>query len=235
MENRTFLKILHIEDDRRLAELTREYLQKNGAVVELAFDGPSGLATALRYEYDVILLDIMLPGLDGIQVCQKLRTSSDVPIIITTARGEEADTVLGLELGADDYVAKPFSPRELLARIRAAVRRARGEISPQKAVLRKGNISIDPRNRIAKVRESVIELTAYEFSILYILMENAGRILSRERLMELAGGSPEEAFDRSIDVHISRLRKKLSHPDPQEQVIKTVRGVGYVFAGGDAL
>ena len=233
MENQTFLRILHVEDDRRLAELTREYLQKNGAVVELAFDGNSGLAMARRNEYDLVLLDIMLPGLDGIQVCQQLRSSSDVPIIITTARGEEADTVLGLELGADDYVTKPFSPRELLARIRAAVRRARGLTTPAKTALNKGGVSIDPQTRVATLNESDIELTAYEFSILYILMENAGRILSRERLMELAGGSPEESFDRSIDVHISRLRKKLGNRSTGEQLIRTVRGAGYVFSAGD--
>ena len=227
------ITILLIEDDRRLAELTRDYLQKNGAVVELAFDGNTGLAQAQRHEYDVILLDIMLPGIDGIQICQKLRETSNVPIIITTARGEEADTVLGLELGADDYVPKPFSPRELLARIRAAVRRAKGKSGPSRARLCKGGVSIDPETRVVKVNDAVADLTAYEFSILYILVENAGRILSRDRLMELARGSADEAFDRSIDVHISRLRQKLGKQNEGKNLIKTVRGVGYVFAGGD--
>jgi len=229
MSDEALIHLLLVEDDQRLAELTGEYLQRHGVVVDFAGDGDRGLARALRHRYDVILLDVMLPGLSGIDVCQRIRERSDVPIIMITARGEEADRVLGLELGADDYVPKPYSPRELLARIRSVVRRARGQLGPSTRPVRAGDLEIDPGARAAKLHGEPVELTGYEFSLLLALAERAGRVLTREQLMDLAGGGAEEAFDRSVDVHISRLRRKLGDDPRRPRLIKTVRGVGYQF------
>lgn len=218
---------LLVEDDARLASLTATYLARHGVTTSIAADGEQGLAAAGGRRFDVVLLDLMLPGLSGIEVCQRLRARSDVPIIMLTARGEEADRVLGLELGADDYLAKPFSPRELLARIRAAVRRARGLAGPRLRGLSVGGLLLDPGTRGAWLEGARLEVTSYEFDLLYALAENAGRALSRERLMELARGSAEDAFDRSVDVHVSRLRQKLGDSARGSTWIRTVRGVGY--------
>lgn len=223
----TLLTALLVEDDARLARLTAEYLGRHGVAVTVEPDGDRGLAAALRTRFDVVLLDVMLPGLGGVEVCQRLRAHSDVPIIMLTARGEEADRVLGLELGADDYVPKPFSPRELLARIRAAVRRARGQAGPRARVVEAGPLWLDPAARQARLAGAALDLTAYEFDLLLALAEGAGRVLSREQLMEKARGSADEAFDRSIDVHVSRLRQKLGDDPKRPRFIATVRGVGY--------
>jgi two-component system OmpR family response regulator len=214
------LQALLVEDDARLAALTREYL-----------DGRRGLVEAQRGGWDVVLLDLMLPGLPGLEVCRELRARSDVPIIVLTARGEEADRVMGLELGADDYLAKPFSPRELLARIRAVTRRAKGRAGPALKPVKVGGLVIDPSARSVTLRGVPVELTAYEFALLHALAERAGRILSREQLMEFARGSSEDSFDRSVDVHVSRLRQKLGDDPKRPRLIKTVRGAGYVLAG----
>lgn len=227
------LTLLLIEDDERLAQLTRTYLERQGATVVHCRDGESGLELALRNHFDAILLDIMLPGLDGIAVCQRIRQHKSVPIIMLTARGEEADRVLGLEIGADDYMAKPFSARELLARIRALVRRVRGELGPRKNTLAIAELTLDPGARRASRLERDLELTAYEFDLLYALASRAGRVLSREQLMDLARGNADEAFDRSVDVHVSRLRKKLDDDPRHPRYIKTVRGIGYLFMSGD--
>ncbi len=224
------VQVLLVEDDARLASLTREYLERHGCVVTVAARGDDGLAEARRHRFDCVLLDVMLPGIDGISLCQRLRDQSDVPIIMITARGEEADRVLGLEIGADDYLAKPFSPRELLARLRALVRRARGQVGPSVRTLTVGDLTLDPGARTAILRDEELALTSYEFSLLYALVERAGRVLSREQLMELARGNAEEAFDRSVDVHISRLRQKLGDDSRKPKRIKTVRGVGYQYA-----
>ena len=227
------LTALLVEDDARLAALTADYLGGHGVVVTREGTGPSGLEEALRRRYDVVLLDLMLPGKDGLEVCRELRARSDVPIVVLTARGEEADRVMGLELGADDYLAKPFSPRELLARIRAVVRRARGQAGPVHKQVRVGELSLDPGARRATLAGDEVALTGYEFSLLYALASRAGRVLSREQLIELAGGSPEEAFDRSVDVHVSRLRSKLGDDPKSPRLLKTVRGAGYMLATGD--
>lgn len=224
------IRALMVEDDARLAQLTRDYLEKRGVVVTVVGDGAAGLEEARRERFDCVLLDLMLPGMDGIRVCQRLREQSDVPVIMITARGEEADRVMGLEIGADDYLAKPFSPRELLARIKALVRRSRGQVGPSTRVLSVGDLSLDPGARRATLDGAELALTSYEFSLLYALVERAGRVLSREQLMELARGSAEEAFDRSIDVHVSRLRQKLGDDSRRPKRIKTVRGVGYQYA-----
>lgn len=227
------LTALLVEDDAKLAALTSEYLKGHGVAVTRAGDGRRGLEEALRARYDVVLLDLMLPGKDGLEVCRELRARSDVPVIVLTARGEEADRVMGLELGADDYVAKPFSARELLARIRAVVRRARGRAGPPTNAIRVGGLLVDPGSRRATLAGRELALTGYEFELLRVLAERAGRVLSREQLMELAKGSAEEAFDRSIDVHVSRLRHKLGDDSKRPRWLKTVRGAGYVLAAED--
>jgi two-component system, OmpR family, response regulator len=221
---------LLVEDDLRLASLTREYLEGHGISVVHVGDGPRGLAEAQAGKFDVVLLDLMLPGKDGLEVCRELRVRSDVPVIVLTARGEEADRVMGLELGADDYLAKPFSPRELLARIRAVVRRARGRAGPARGAVRVGALVVDPGAMRATLDGRELALTAYEFALLEVLARRAGRVLSREQLMELAKGSADESFDRSIDVHVSRLRQKLGDDPKRPRLIKTVRGSGYVLA-----
>ncbi|MBK9518116.1 MAG: response regulator transcription factor [Anaeromyxobacter sp.] len=225
------LLVLLVEDDRKLADLTREYLTGHGIAVTHVADGKLGLEQALRGRFDAVLLDLMLPGMDGLTVCRELRTRSDVPILVLTARGEEADKVMGLELGADDYLAKPFSPRELLARLRAVTRRAKGKAGPPTASIQVAGLAIDPAARRAVLDGRELPLTGYEFDLLRALAERAGRILSREQLMELAKGSAEESFDRSIDVHVSRLRQKLGDDPKRPRLIKTVRGAGYLFAG----
>lgn len=223
------IHVLLVEDDHRLARLTEEYLVSHGLVVTVAADGEVGLAAALRHRFDVVLLDVMLPARPGTEVLKALRAQSDVPVIMLTARGEEADRVLGLELGADDYVAKPFSAREVLARIQAQVRRRRNQVGPATRVLSRGDLVLDPARREATLAGRALDLTGYEFALLYALVERAGRIVGREEMMELARGSAEEAFDRSIDVHVSRLRKKLGDDPRRPQRIKTVRGAGYQY------
>lgn len=223
--------VVYIEDDEKLARLTARYLESHQVRVTIATDPREGIAAVLRERPDVVLLDLMLPEMDGFQVCQKLRARIDTPIIMLTARGEEADRVMGLEGGADDYIAKPFSARELLARIRANVRRARGLVGPvaEKQVIT-GALTMDLATRSASFGGVELLLTTYEFDLLHALAERAGRVLTREQLMDLVRGCVDEAFDRSIDVHISHLRKKLGDDPRSPRIIKTVRGIGYVFA-----
>jgi DNA-binding response OmpR family regulator len=227
----TPLLVLLVEDDLRLATLTREYLEGHGIAVVHVADGRKGQDEALSGRYDAVLLDLMLPGKDGLEVCREVRARSDVPIVVLTARGEEADRVMGLELGADDYVAKPYSPRELLARIRAVVRRARGKAGPATEAVKVGGLLVDPAARRVVLDGREIVLTGYEFARLLALARRAGRVLGREQLLELARGSAEDAFDRSVDVHVSRLRQKLGDDPKRPRLIKTVRGAGYVLAG----
>jgi DNA-binding response OmpR family regulator len=224
------IHILLVEDDARLAALTREYLERHGVAVGSEADGERGLRAALAQRFDAVLLDLMLPGLGGLEVCRRIRERSDVPIIMVTARTEEADRVMGLESGADDYLPKPFSPRELLARVRAVVRRSRGRAGPAQRPVDTGGLHLDPGSRRATLDGRPLELTGYEFALLYALADRAGQVLGRERLMELATGSAEEAFDRSIDVHVSRLRQKLGDDARAPRRIRTVRGLGYLYA-----
>jgi two-component system, OmpR family, response regulator len=226
----TPLLVLLVEDDLRLATLTREYLESHGMAVVHVSDGRRGQDEALSGRYDAVLLDLMLPGKDGLDVCREIRTRSDVPIVVLTARGEEADRVMGLELGADDYLGKPFSPRELLARIRAVVRRAKGRAGPAREAVKVGGLVVDPAARRVTLDGKEIALTGYEFALLHALARRAGRVLAREQLMELAKGSADDAFDRSIDVHVSRLRQKLGDDPKRPRLIKTVRGAGYLLA-----
>jgi len=224
------IRALIVEDDERLARFTREYLEEHGVSVTHAADGEAGLREARRGGHDVIILDLMLPRLSGLDVCQALREGSDVPVLMVTALAEEADRVLGLEMGADDYLTKPFSSRELLARVRAMVRRARGHVSSGPRVLRVGPLVLHTGSLRATLGGRKIALTAYEFTLLRVLAERRGRVLTREQLLDLAKGAAEEAFDRSIDVRISRLRQKLEDDPKHPRLLKTVRGAGYVLA-----
>jgi DNA-binding response OmpR family regulator len=223
------LRIVYVEDDERLGRLTAQYLESHGVEVVLVPRGDLALAEVLRSVPDVVLLDLMLPGRDGLEVCRALRERVDVPIIMVTARTEEADRVMGLEGGADDYVPKPFSSRELLARIRAQARRASGRAGPPRARLQVGALVVDPATMTATLDGRALALTTFEFALLRALAERAGRVLSRDQLLELLHGSTEEAFDRSIDVHVSRLRQKLGDDPRNPRRLKTVRGVGYVL------
>ena len=224
--------VVYIEDDLRIARLMTKYLESHGVVVTHASSGADGITAVWRSRPDIVLLDIMMPGIDGIEVCRQLRARSSVPIIMVTARTEEADRVMGLEGGADDYLVKPFSSRELLARIRAHVRRAQGRVGPPAKEVHVAGLSIDASSMRATLNGQPLTLTTYEFMLLHALAERAGRVLTREQLVDLVRGSSEEAFDRSIDVHISRLRQKLSDDPRNPQILKTVRGIGYMLATG---
>jgi DNA-binding response OmpR family regulator len=223
------LSVVYIEDDARIAKLMAKYLESHGVTVVLAADGLVGIAEVLRVQPDLVLLDLMLPGIDGVEVMRRLRVKTGAPIIMVTARGEEADRVLGLEGGADDYIVKPFSSRELLARIRAQVRRAQGKSGPPAQKFEVGSLVIDTASMRASWRGIPLALTTYEFMLLHALAERAGRVMSREGLVELVRGSPDDAFDRSIDVHISHLRQKLGDDPRNPAFLKTVRGVGYML------
>jgi DNA-binding response OmpR family regulator len=229
LESEEPTSIVYVEDDQKLARLTAKYLESHGVRVSLAADAREGLASVLRERPDVILLDLMLPGVDGLELCRQLRARVDTPILMVTARGEEADRVMGLESGADDYIAKPFSSRELLARIRAHARRARGKVGPTAGLLEVGSIQIDPVGRRVIAGGAELTLTTYEFDLLRVFAERVGRVLTREQLVDLVRGSPDEAFERSIDVHVSHLRKKLGDDPRSPRIIKTVRGIGYLF------
>lgn len=226
------IMVLMVEDDKRLSDLTSQYLRKHGLIVTQTFDGHSGLAEAKRIRYDILLLDLMLPGIGGLEICRKIREYFDIPIIMITALNEEVDKIVGLETGADDYVTKPFSPRELLARIKANIRRARGNAGPDRQSIRSGELSLDPVSMLAALNGCELDLTSYEFELLRVLAENTGKVLGREQLMELAKGNADESFDRSIDVHISRLRSKLGDDPKKPKFIRTIRGVGYMYANG---
>jgi two-component system, OmpR family, response regulator len=227
------IHVLLVEDDAKLARLTSEYLEHHGLTVTRVADGPSAIREGARAEIDAVILDLMLPGCDGFEVCRELRKGSHVPIIAVTARVEVADRVLGLELGADDYMTKPFAARELLARVHAVVRRARGKAGPASRELHVGSLVLDVAGLSASLGGRPLQLTSYEFALLRVLADNAGRVLSREQLLELAKGNADEAFDRSIDVRISRLRHKLGDDSRHPVLLKTIRGSGYMLTPGD--
>ncbi len=224
------IRVLLVEDDARLARLTAKYLESHGLLVFVVGDGQEALAQAVLSRPDVVLLDLMLPGLDGFAVCRQLRERLDVPILMVTARGEEAERVVGLEGGADDYLVKPVSSRELLARIRAHVRRARGELVRSEERIEVGPLRVEPKTLRATLEDRELALTTYEFALLRALAERAGRVLSREQLIELVRGSADQAFDRSIDVHVSHLRAKLGDDPRSPRILKTIRGLGYMLA-----
>lgn len=223
------ITVLYVEDDERLATFTRDYLAERGLVVVHVTGGEAALVAARRQRFDVVVLDVMLPGADGFSVCKELRERSDVPVLLVTACGEETDRVLGFELGADDYVVKPFSPRELLARIQAFVRRHRGDLAPKAVELRVGALALSTATFAATLDGEALALSATEFQLLTCFMERPGRVLSRDQLLELMKGSAEEAFDRAIDVQVSRLRQRLGGEKQGHAIIKTIRGVGYML------
>jgi DNA-binding response OmpR family regulator len=224
------IRVVYIEDDDRLASLTARYLESHGVVVVLGVDARDGIGKVMRERPDVVLLDLMLPGQSGLDACRELRSRVDTPIIIITARAEEADDAMGREGGADDYITKPFSSPELLARIRAQARRVRGQSGPDAAELRVGRLAIDPAARTATLDGRDLTLTTYEFTLLKALVERAGHALTREQIMELVRGNGDDVVDRSIDVHISHLRQKLGDDPRSPKLLKTVRGVGYMLA-----
>lgn len=218
-----------IEDDHRLASMVRDYLAPAGFEVSVADDGGRGLLFLERQPFDLVLLDLMLPDGDGLEFCRRIRAVSAVPVIMVTAKGDLTDRVVGLELGADDYVAKPFEPRELLARIRAVLRRHGGEVAGA-AVLRFGRLEIDPGARQARLDGRGCPLTARQFDLLEAMARRAGRVLSRDQLVDLVGADSGEGADRAIDVHIARIRAAIEDDAHAPRRIITVRGAGYVFA-----
>lgn len=222
-------RILLIEDDSRLAGMLQTYLGENGFEVERSSDAAGGLTLARRSTFDALILDVMLPDLDGFEVCRRIRADSDLPIIMLTARGDPTDRIVGLEIGADDYVPKPFEPRELLARVRAVLRRGRRDPIPVGGALHFGRLRIDVDRREVTLDERIVDITSHQFEILRILAENAGRVLSRDVLMDQIRGEELAAFDRSIDVHVSRLRAAIEDDPKHPRRIVTVRGFGYVF------
>jgi two-component system alkaline phosphatase synthesis response regulator PhoP len=219
-------KILIIDDEKNIIDLVTAYLRQEGYTVHTAMDGPSGLKAARAFRPDLIVLDIMLPGMDGIELLTRLRRESDVYVIMLTAKSEETDKIVGLSVGADDYLTKPFSPRELVARVKAALRRVRAGASvPESGGLSFRHIRIDPGRRQVWVDDEPVELTAMEFDLLRTLAEHHGLVLSREQLLEQVWGYDFYGEERVVDVHIGHIRRKLG----DERFIVTVRGVGYRF------
>jgi DNA-binding response OmpR family regulator len=220
-------RVLVIDDDARLFELLQTYLQENGVHAVHAADGARGLAELERGAVDAVLLDVMMPGMDGLAVLRKIREKRRVPVIMLTAKGDETDRVVGLELGADDYLPKPFSPRELLARLRAVLRRAQPDALGE--VLAARDVVVDVPARAVTVGGAAVELTGLELDLLVALLRRAGRVVPRGALLEEAGRSDVTVSERTVDVHISSLRKKLGDRDREPPLIRTVRGVGYVL------
>jgi two-component system, OmpR family, phosphate regulon response regulator OmpR len=222
-------RVLLIDDDARLVDMLGSYLRSRGYVVDVCGDGESGLGTAARADYDAVILDVMLPGIDGLEVCRRLRARSQVPILMLTARGDDMDRIVGLELGADDYLPKPFNPRELLARLAAILRRTRGAPDKTGEVLRFGPLEIDRGAREVRVRGQRRELTGRQYDLLLLLAERAGRVQSREQILEALKGEEWDAVDRSIDVHVSRIRQLIEDDARHPRLLQTVRGAGYVL------
>lgn len=219
------MRLLVVDDDVELCSLLDEFLRREGYTVECVHDGRTGLDKALQGGYDLLILDVMLPGVDGFEILKRLRQQSRVPVLMLTARGEDVDRIVGLELGADDYLPKPFNPRELSARIKAILRRS--DTKPNRGRVEVNGIVLDPGTREVLLDGQPIEITTLEFDILEQLMRAAGRVVSRDELMEGLYNRKATPFDRSIDMHVSHLRKKLEAGKP---VIKTIRGVGYQFS-----
>ncbi|MBN1449423.1 MAG: response regulator transcription factor [Anaerolineales bacterium] len=223
--------ILVVDDEPKIVRLARDYLEKNGFRVVTAADGPSALAMARREHPDLIVLDLLLPGMDGREVCRILRRESDVPIIMLTALSEESDQIVGLEIGADDYIIKPFSPRALVARVRALLRRAQGEVQAP-AVIRVGELEIDTKRYTVTYKGASLRLTPSEFDLLVVLARHPGQTLTRQQLMDDLYGGAASGVDRSVDSHVKNLRRKLESAS-NVRFIETVYGVGYRFVTGE--
>jgi DNA-binding response OmpR family regulator len=232
------IRLLVIDDDRKLCRLIKDYLEPMGYLVESAHSGPEGLEKAVTQEFQAVILDVMLPGMDGFEVLKQLRRTSDVPVLMLTARGEEADRIVGLEIGADDYLPKTFSTRELLARLRAVTRRSAraktagdSEVMPEIVV---GPLRVNPATRIAVLGDQPLALTPLEYDLLESLARARGRVKTRDQLLEEIADRNYEVFDRSIDVHISSLRKKLGDDPKAPRFIRTVRTAGYLLINPEA-
>lgn len=227
-------RILVIDDDAELCELLGEYLGQEGFVVESVSDGAAGLERTLSGVHALVVLDVMLPEMNGFVLLRRIRERSKVPVLMLTARGDDVDRIVGLEMGADDYLPKPFNPRELVARIRAVMRRAAAsEVSPESPdrpeCVRVGDVELSPQTRVVRRGGDVVELTSVEFSLLEVLLRSAGAVVSREELSGSALGRKLSAYDRSVDVHMSSLRRKLGHRVGEMERIKNIRGVGYMY------
>ncbi len=222
--------VLLIDDDTELSKLLEEYLQSEQFELEAAHDGPSGLEKALANHYAAVILDVMLPGMSGLDVLKQLRQKSSVPVLMLTARGSELDRILGLELGADDYLPKPFNPRELVARLRAILRRASGlGGAAASQPIHLAGVELHPESRSVTCSGKPVNLTGAEFDLLYTFLRTPGKIISREDLTQAALGRPMSPMDRSIDVHVSNLRRKLGSYEGDQERIKAIRGSGYVY------
>jgi len=237
-DERSDIKILIVDDDRKLCRLVADYLDPMGYDVDAAHNGIQGLDMILSGDYQAVILDVMMPGMDGLEVLKRVRQASDVPILMLTARGEETDRIVGLEMGADDYLPKTFSSRELLARLRAVTRRharAGHRVASQTADRRLafGDLGINPDARLATLEGVDLDLTPIEYDLLVCLAGAPGRVLSRDQLLDAVAGRNYEVFDRSVDVHISSLRRKLNDNPRAPRFIKTIRTAGYMFIAGE--
>jgi len=224
-------RILVVDDDVELCSLVSEYLRPEGFQVDCVHEGKTGLSRALTGDYLLTVLDVMLPGMNGFDVLRKIRDTSRAPVLLLTARGEDVDRIVGLEIGADDYLPKPFNPRELVARIRAILRRTRAQAGDTAVpdVIRVGDVELDPATRTVLHHGKPVEFTSVEFGLLHVLLREAGKVVTREALVDEVLGRKFSPFDRSIDMHVSKIRRKLGDPDTEDH-IKTIRGAGYIFA-----
>jgi len=224
--------VLIVDDDIELCSLVQEYLAAEGFTAKAVHEGEAGLERALSGDHTLVVLDVMLPGINGFEVLRRIRSVSKIPVLLLTARGEDVDRIVGLEIGADDYLPKPFNPRELVARIRAVLRRAKpgraADSVPE--VLTVGDVELDPATRTVTRAGKPVELTSVEFNLLEVLLREAGRVVTRERLVNAVLSRKFMPFDRSIDMHVSKVRRKLGDSEENGDHIKTIRGVGYMFA-----
>ena len=229
MSGKASYRLLIIDDDVALNELLREYLERFGHRLAAATTATDGIRLLRRDRPDLLILDVMLPDADGMEVCREIRRESDIPILMLTARGDVPDRVLGLEFGADDYVPKPFEPRELVARIETLMRRSRQPVTPR---LVSGDLTLDSETRRVELAGAEVDLTSMEFELLRVLMESRGRVLTRDAVLQALRGIDADVFDRSVDMLVSRLRRKLDDDSRSPRWVKTIRGTGYQFVGG---
>jgi DNA-binding response OmpR family regulator len=231
--NRLMTHILIVDDDSELSDMLGQYLAAEGFAIERVYDGHSGAEQALSGAYDAVVLDVMMPGLDGFEVLRRIRSQSMVPVVMLTAKGDDIDRIVGLEIGADDYLPKPFNPRELLARLRAVLRRSTTHrMHDEESVLRLGQLELHSASRHVLAAGRSLDLTSTEFNLLHSLLKQAGQLVSKEQLSQQGLGRALEKYDRSIDMHMSNLRKKLAEHQLGEMII-TVRGQGYQLSGED--
>ncbi|MDX2496211.1 MAG: response regulator transcription factor [Desulfuromusa sp.] len=231
---KTTAKILIVEDDKNTANLVATYLQKEGFVVLIENDGEKGLQTAREKQPSLVILDLMLPNIDGLEICRRLRSESNLPILMLTAREEEIDRVLGFSLGADDYVVKPFSPRELVERVKAILRRVQPAIEVETQILKCGQLQLDPGKHKVSLSGKIINLTTSEYKLLHVLMAAPGRVFSRVELLQQFYEQEEAVIERVIDVHINKLRQKIEPDSGHPTFVETVRGFGYRFTDNES-